>query len=229
MQTTTKGDLCPKKQEGLERLATFQPDEVLPYVVTGKNCRGAEREYAGQPVKMWSLRYQTFKQSMVCCQCGVEGIFFALERHSSAVKYGNVRYHLNLYAIDDEGDEVLMTKDHIVPRAHGGADAVENMQTMCKPCNEKRGCGNAPNFIVFSGCHDEGYLSKGANSVSGHGDRIADVRQQFFDDYGYPDAPGPDDDVEDGVDRLNPHEYRGWEWYQILHVPTLTVVEDESL
>ena len=48
-------------------------------------------------------------------------------------------YHLNLYAVDDNGDEILMTKDRILPRSKGGIDDISNYQTMCKLCNEAKG------------------------------------------------------------------------------------------
>ena len=41
--------------------------------------------------------------------------------------------------IDDNGEEILMTKDHILPRSKGGIDDISNYQTMCKLCNEAKG------------------------------------------------------------------------------------------
>jgi 5-methylcytosine-specific restriction endonuclease McrA len=32
-----------------------------------------------------------------------------------------------------------MTKDHIIPRSHGGPTNWENLQTMCSICNGKKG------------------------------------------------------------------------------------------
>lgn len=42
-------------------------------------------------------------------------------------------------AIDENGKEVLMTKDHIIPKSKGGADDISNYQTMCERCNEAKG------------------------------------------------------------------------------------------
>jgi 5-methylcytosine-specific restriction endonuclease McrA len=33
-----------------------------------------------------------------------------------------------------------MTQDHIMPRVHGGEDKIENLQTMCRECNQRKGC-----------------------------------------------------------------------------------------
>lgn len=43
--------------------------------------------------------------------------------------------HFNLWAVDPDGTEVLMTHDHKLARALGGKNALENTQTMCSPCN----------------------------------------------------------------------------------------------
>jgi len=91
----------------------------------------------GITVKMDSLRLLTFKKSLICEKCGLIGSYFAVERH----KYGNTAtYHLNLYAYTWEG-EVLMTKDHIIPKSKGGRDTLDNMQTLCIRCNQEKGDG----------------------------------------------------------------------------------------
>jgi hypothetical protein len=46
--------------------------------------------------------------------------------------------HFNLYA-EREGELVQMTKDHKQPKSKGGADHIDNMQTMCCTCNELKG------------------------------------------------------------------------------------------
>jgi len=93
------------------------------------------REYMGEQVKMTSHRYRCFKiKGLKCVTCGIEGKYFALERHTSSR-----RFHFNLYALDKDGKEVLMTKDHIVPQSKGGPNWLGNYQTMCHPCNRKKG------------------------------------------------------------------------------------------
>jgi len=75
----------------------------------------------------------------VCVTCGLCGEFFALERHLTTSHYERLRYHFNLYGIDESGEEILFTKDHIVPKSKGGADNLKNLQTMCIICNAEKG------------------------------------------------------------------------------------------
>ena len=83
-----------------------------------------------------SARYQNFRRSLRCIECGLLGLYFARERS----KYQDTtKYHYNLYGIGPDGKEVMLTKDHIIPKSHGGSNASDNMQTMCKPCNERKG------------------------------------------------------------------------------------------
>lgn len=89
----------------------------------------------GDMVKGNSQRYQTFFTNGInCACCGIEGKYFAKERNPN-VK----RFHLNLYAIDQDGNEIMMTKDHIIPVSKGGKDMLENYQTMCMKCNVAKG------------------------------------------------------------------------------------------
>lgn len=85
--------------------------------------------YEGVRIKP-SHRLQLFYlKGITCGTCGIVGEFFAAEGTEG------VTPHLNLYAVDENGDDVLMTKDHIVPKSRGGANALRNYQTMCSPCN----------------------------------------------------------------------------------------------
>lgn len=89
----------------------------------------------GDLIRMDSHRYWTFKKKGICCvECGIEGKFFAKEKH---IEINN--YHFNLYAVDVDGIEVLMTKDHIIPKSRGGSDHIDNYQPMCRRCNKEKG------------------------------------------------------------------------------------------
>lgn len=102
----------------------FEPEEKKAMVVIN-----------GDKIKGNSQRFQTFfTKGLKCACCGIEGKYFGKEKDFNAA-----RYHLNLYALDESGNEVLMTKDHIVPRSKGGASELHNYQTMCVKCNIAKG------------------------------------------------------------------------------------------
>ena len=103
--------------------------DILPLIDASKGDR--KILLGGDMVRVSSLRLLTFKTvGCNCVKCGIEGQFFRKERA------GNVQsYHLNLYAINSNGQEMLMTKDHIIPKSKGGKDTLSNLQTMCSLCN----------------------------------------------------------------------------------------------
>lgn len=88
----------------------------------------------GRTFKKNSARLTLFNtQGVACVTCGIEGSVFVMESQAQ-----NITPHLNLYAVTDDGTRVLMTKDHILPKSKGGANALENYNTMCSPCNAKK-------------------------------------------------------------------------------------------
>lgn len=88
-------------------------------------------EVEGYRVYRQSLRYVTFyKKGCTCASCGKVGTYFELDPGDNSN-----RKHFNLYA--DDG--TLMTKDHIVPKKHGGKNIISNLQTMCVTCNCAKG------------------------------------------------------------------------------------------
>lgn len=112
-----------------------QVKEIVKDVLFEEDKEKARVEIDGDIVKGNSQRYQTFfTKGLKCSCCGIEGAYFAKEK-----KARDKSYHLNLYALDENGEEVLMTKDHIKPRSKGGKDHIDNYQTMCIKCNLKKG------------------------------------------------------------------------------------------
>lgn len=110
-------------------------EKVMPYN-TGKKGT-IIIDFDGDPLKANSQRYTLFfTKGFKCVKCGIEGKYFAKERDPSS---NSDKYHLNLYALDENGKEVLMTKDHIIPKSKGGKNKLENYQTMCCICNKKKG------------------------------------------------------------------------------------------
>jgi 5-methylcytosine-specific restriction endonuclease McrA len=142
IEKTTREPRKPRDHRIYERLGVYEINEVLPYTVPKafpklKNEERPCKVYNGYAVHMDSLRYQTFKEKgLKCVKCGIEGKYFALERSNGGA---DNRYHFNLYALTKDEKEVLMTKDHIHPKCVGGANRIDNLQTMCTHCNVHKG------------------------------------------------------------------------------------------
>jgi len=97
--------------------------------------------FGGFRVRMSSLRYQLFAQSLDCAACGIKGSFFLLRYNGSKLEEWRGRAHFNLWAECEDGTLMLMTKDHIVPHSRGGKNYLGNLQTMCARCNECKADG----------------------------------------------------------------------------------------
>lgn len=132
---TKKTKKVHKVMSNRERKGIYSIEEVLSKTVSTKLDKKYSRvDFDGDLVYMNSQRYELFKvKGVECVCCGVVGSFFAKERLG-----GMKKYHFNLYAIDGEGDEVLMTKDHIIRKSDGGIDHLTNYQPMCMPCNRNK-------------------------------------------------------------------------------------------
>jgi len=133
------------------RIAEYSIDDVLPFVINTATMMKlkklklrpkhpefrevAEKDFDGHMVKMYSQRYQLFaSKGVTCVECGLAGAFFGLEK--SKFQEGD-RYHFNLYGIRN-GEEVLITKDHIMPKSKGGKNHLSNYQVMCFECNVEK-------------------------------------------------------------------------------------------
>lgn len=122
----------------LQRVGVFLPQEILSLVPSYKESKTVIRKLGGKRVSLSKKRLKVFKQKGIeCVNCGLKGTFFALEKHRDVQ---TEKYHFNLYATDpNTGEEVMMTVDHIIPKAKGGSNKYKNLQTMCEPCNVKKG------------------------------------------------------------------------------------------
>ncbi|MHA1948244.1 MAG: HNH endonuclease [Candidatus Thorarchaeota archaeon] len=120
------------------------PDTVLSHITSA----GIRKEYVVRDtthyVRMNSHRYFIFASSRNCSACGLKGTKMLLEQHP------NDNYpHFNLYG-EENGELILMTKDHVIPKSHGGKDRHSNYQTMCCTCNNLKGSAN----LTLSGIHE---------------------------------------------------------------------------
>lgn len=149
-----------KQNKHLKRIAVLSIDEVLPHVFTREIRRSLvengfdhnSQEWKDKAshrfeiddgvsaksvkISMGSHRYQLFaKKGVKCVNCGAEASYFAVERYE-----GNAsnKFHLNLYGKRRNGDEFMLTKDHVMPKSRGGPSRIENYQVMCKACNNKK-------------------------------------------------------------------------------------------
>lgn len=103
-------------------------------VFAAMDAVGVSRLPDGRTFKKGSHRLVLFRtKGTECVTCGLNGTVFVLETHNLDIKP-----HLNLYAVKEDGDYVLMTKDHIIPKSKGGPDSLDNYNTMCMPCNSKK-------------------------------------------------------------------------------------------
>ena len=69
-----------------------------------------------------------------------------LLRHAVFVRDGMTCLHCG------ETDADQLTADHVIPEFHGGPTTMENLQTLCMPCNRKKGIEPDPSQIGTS--HD---------------------------------------------------------------------------
>lgn len=129
-----------------ERKESYLPHEVLDFLPNpddypkGWDLKKIKKEYDGDMMKMGSQRYYTFAKSLKCEYCNLTGSIIYKERGMGKNgKPQNCGYHFNLYAINEKGEEVIMTKDHVLAKARGGKDNIKNYLTSCKCCNEEKG------------------------------------------------------------------------------------------
>ena len=124
------------KSQSYFRFAKLRLGKVLPHI--NKKCNKLKLTDKIS-VNTYSVRLRTFKKSIVCVWCGVKATHFWVERcHNGNTK----KFHLNMYSIKSNGKEVLMTRDHIIPKSKGGSNSLDNMQTMCVECNQRKGNGD---------------------------------------------------------------------------------------
>jgi len=120
-------------QSGAERLGKYSIAEVFEYMDASPG-NGVKVRFYGHLMHFRSIRLLNFRvHGITCVKCGSRGVFFAKERH------GKDTPHLNLYAFNKCGRPILMTQDHIKPKAKGGTNHLYNLQPMCTKCNNDKG------------------------------------------------------------------------------------------
>ncbi len=147
-----KNKKYPRRTGPYVHLASYDPNFILDKRSLLHLRDGTGREdfkIDGQvySVKMNSARYHTFAISLVCVCCGLKGVVMMLDRgrttkrtkrrKAKPYKPESDQVHFNLYG-ELQGNLILMTKDHIIPRSQGGLNCAKNYQTMCTLCNHAK-------------------------------------------------------------------------------------------
>ena len=136
---------------GLRRKGKYSITEVFEYIDASPR-NGQKINFHGDPIHMRSPRMLNFKlHGIICAKCGMRGAFFAKEQ------FGEDEPHLNLYGFDKRGEEILMTRDHIKPKAKNGTNHLYNLQPMCFVCNNTKAdtwkFKNKIKYIISRGKH----------------------------------------------------------------------------
>lgn len=127
--------------QGFELLSQVSKKDGLfkGQVISGPSGLALFESLRGTPIKCWS--------------CGCEAVKWISRCHrNTALDKAPV---LNLYAKNKFGVEVMMTRDHIIPKSLGGLDSVPNLRPACQQCNEARGNEVLPEVIKFAKEHPE--------------------------------------------------------------------------
>lgn len=113
-----------------QRYTTF-PTETIFMAMASKQRRLPVDD--GISCGLTSLRMRVFHvHGSVCGRCGEKGTHFAVERAEFSEDIR--QWHLNLYS----DNSVMLTFDHVMPKSKGGANTLENAQTLCYPCNQEK-------------------------------------------------------------------------------------------
>jgi hypothetical protein len=115
----------------IEQVLKLLPETMIP---------GHRVTIEGVEVPTDIVNLYVYKEKGVDCKgCQAKGSHFYIEKFGEGSHVFN-NWHLNLYAINQYGNEVMITKDHILAKSAGGSDELINLQPMCKTCNQKKGC-----------------------------------------------------------------------------------------
>lgn len=117
------------------RIATFNAETFLGRFtthskkVTSITVDGRKYHFTTKRIKFF-LRHGT-----QCAYCGRKGTIIAIERPKNNPDFTNY-WQVNLYALDQNGGQVIMNSDHVLSAYHGGTSRHDNLVTACWNCNK---------------------------------------------------------------------------------------------
>lgn len=142
----------------------YDPKEIFEHLPERlgrdqKTLKKIKHNFDGDLIKMGSDRYYVFQRTCKCEFCDRVGTVMYKERDNrkNPVPNDTRQYHFNLYAIDQDGHEILMTKDHVVPKSNGGEDTLDNYVTCCQECNSQKG---SMDIDTFRNLKQQGFYEK---------------------------------------------------------------------
>ncbi len=129
----------------MQRKGSYSISRILNLVAQSKSCLGS-RLIDDVVVRVDTKLLKLFLYGgTACAVCGIKAKHFVIERKDYASPWA-----LSLYAIKN-GKEVVMTKDHVIPKSRGGKDNHSNLQVMCIDCNQQKGVSGLVETQAFHG------------------------------------------------------------------------------
>lgn len=99
-------------------------------------------------IDMSDDRYANFfEHGITCVKCGIKGKYFWLETLGYGKDNPYAKPHFNLYGRSEMGEEIMLTKDHVVAKSKDGEDKLDNYVCMCAPCNQKKSSMDYDEFM----------------------------------------------------------------------------------
>jgi len=74
----------------------------------------------------YKSRFRTFVRQRCCQHCNLDIVGVQLNAANNTFQP---------YGITGNNQIVWFSRDHIIPRSKGGSSRLENLQTLCNPCN----------------------------------------------------------------------------------------------
>ena len=145
--------------ERIIKASTNEGDVVLdPFCGCATTCVAAERlrrQWIGIDI---SEKAVTLVRMRLENEVGLFGpVIHRTDLPKRSEKLPNYRTHKHMLYGEQEGfcngcqtqfPFRNMTVDHIVPRRHGGSDAVDNLQLLCSACNSTKGTGTQAELVA---------------------------------------------------------------------------------